>query len=114
MTRWLALVLLVACGGPEGRTIYVQDEPGDQPSCVFAGLYEVTVTEQQPGCGDSTVVVAGSDFQNEGACTFDERSADGSILASFECEPGSPVVRCTGLTLSTANGCAWDTSLRRR
>lgn len=111
MTRWLALVLLVACGGPEGRTIYVQDEPSSEPSCVFAGLYEVAVSSPDPACTASAIVVPGSSFENEGACVFDEASADGSVLASFECESGSPVVRCTGLTVS--NGCTWDTSLRR-
>jgi hypothetical protein len=112
----LVLALLLACGGPEGREIYITEEPEAPeapPACVFAGLYEVAVTPNMPGCTDGSIVVVGSDFQNAGACVFDERSTNGAVLASFECEPGSPVLRCTGSTIDTSNGCTWDTTLRR-
>lgn len=94
----------LGCGGGE-------DGSGDE-RCVFEGRYEIGLVPRN-GCNSLSAPYDGGEMAEQCSTAIDQLGVTGAVQRGFiSCQPGSPVVECTGF-MSDSTGCQWDVYLRR-
>lgn len=97
--RWALVLLLLACSGES-----------EEDRCVFDGTYDIGFIARN-GCQSSSESVF---LRGEDECytAIDQINLFGARQLGFlSCEPGDPVVECTGF-VNDSDGCSFDAYVR--
>lgn len=97
----VAFLLICGCAGGE-----------EDDKCIFDGRYEMGFIPRN-GCEAGNESFTAAHEEDECHTSVDQISLGGARQLGFiSCEPGDPVVECSGF-LNDSDGCSWDLYIRR-